>query len=273
MFCDLELAARIERAECRLVADACANVAWRIADVLVAPIGAGLAAFVEPNSPLDKVVGLGFGEFDEAAFVAFEQAMAERGAAVQVELATLADPSVGKWLTGRGYALVGVENVLGRGLPLADARASAGEIAIADSGADEFESWLGVMVDGFLAPDVQGLPSHEQFEREVMESTMRDFTSARGVVRYLARSANHPIGAAAMRSFEGVAQLCGAATLPEHRRRGVQSSLLERRLIDAGRQGCTVAVVTTSPGSKSQQNVQRQGFALLYARNILRREP
>ena len=72
---------------------------------------------------------------------------------------------------------------------------------------------------------------------------------------------------------EGIAQLCGASTLPAERRRGVQSALLARRLDDAGRGGCTVAVVTTQPGSKSQQNVQRQGFDLLYSRNILRREP
>ena len=30
-----------------------------------------------------------------------------------------------------------------------------------------------------------------------------------------------------------------------------------------------VAVVTTAPGSKSQQNVQRQGFQLLYTRAVL----
>jgi hypothetical protein len=31
----------------------------------------------------------------------------------------------------------------------------------------------------------------------------------------------------------------------------------------------TIAVVTTQPGSKSQQNVQRQGFDLLYTRAVL----
>ncbi len=33
--------------------------------------------------------------------------------------------------------------------------------------------------------------------------------------------------------------------------------------------GCDVAVVTTQPGSKSQQNTQRAGFDLLYTRAIL----
>ena len=40
----------------------------------------------------------------------------------------------------------------------------------------------------------------------------------------------------------------------------------------AAASGSEVAVVTTQPGSKSQQNVQRQGFELVYARAILVRE-
>jgi hypothetical protein len=67
----------------------------------------------------------------------------------------------------------------------------------------------------------------------------------------------------------GVAQLTGAATVPAHRRHGVQTALLAARLADAARTGCDIAVVTTQPGSKSQQNVQRQGFDLLYTRAVL----
>jgi hypothetical protein len=44
--------------------------------------------------------------------------------------------------------------------------------------------------------------------------------------------------------------------------------LLDARLRDARRAGCDIAVVTTAPGSKSQQNAQRHGFALLYARAL-----
>jgi ribosomal protein S18 acetylase RimI-like enzyme len=72
-----------------------------------------------------------------------------------------------------------------------------------------------------------------------------------------------------LRISDGLAQLSGAATLPAHRRRGVQSALLRARLVDAAAAGCDLAVVTTDPGSKSQENVQRAGFELLYARAIL----
>jgi hypothetical protein len=53
----------------------------------------------------------------------------------------------------------------------------------------------------------------------------------------------------------------------------VQTALLATRLADAAAAGCDIAVVTTAPGSQSQQNVQRRGFQLLYTRAILVKAP
>ncbi|MCL9794272.1 GNAT family N-acetyltransferase, partial [Frankia sp. AgKG'84/4] len=75
-----------------------------------------------------------------------------------------------------------------------------------------------------------------------------------------------------LRTCDGVAQFGGAATVPAHRRRGIQSALVAARFVDATAAGCDIAVVTTQPGSKSQQNVQRQGFDLLYTRAILTKQ-
>jgi hypothetical protein len=53
----------------------------------------------------------------------------------------------------------------------------------------------------------------------------------------------------------------------------VQTALLSARLADAVAAGCDVAVITTQPGSKSQQNAQRRGFDLLYTRAVLVKQP
>jgi hypothetical protein len=45
------------------------------------------------------------------------------------------------------------------------------------------------------------------------------------------------------------------------------------RLADAAAAGCDVAVILTQPGSKSQQNAQRQDFDLLYTRAVLVKHP
>src|SRR4051795_8200985 len=117
LFCDTALAARIERAE----ADVMAAVS-----PFVVPIAGGVATFVEPGSPFNKVAGLGFGGVPAAAELdAIEAAFAERGAPVQAEVAHLADPAVARMLIERGYRLVSFENVLGLALEAGVERVAA----------------------------------------------------------------------------------------------------------------------------------------------------
>jgi len=191
---------------------------------------------------------------------------------VQIELAHLADPATGALLTERGYRLVSFENVLGRAINGEPGRITPPGVEVRPSGDEEFELWLDVVADAVAHSDTQGVPSHEEFPREVIEAAERDFAAA-GVLRYAALRDGVIAGGASFHMAEGIAQLTGAATAPAHRRRGVQTALLSARLADAAAAGCDIAVVTTQPGSKSQQNVQRQGFDLLYTRAILVKQP
>ncbi len=271
-FCDVALACRIERAEQSLLVDAMTKVQERLPDCLGVPIAGGFAAYTEPGSPLNKVIGLGFAPFDAGAWELVEREYDCRKAPIQVEISTLADPAVARFLTTRGYQLVGVENVLGRSLT-APVDSLPSDVSIETSPAADLAHWLDLVVSGFLAPDTQGVASHESFAREVLLRIMGDFVAAAGVERFVARRGQEILGGGTMRRHLGIAQLCGASTLPAHRRTGVQSALLAHRLRHAAQNGCELAVVTTMPGSKSQQNMQRQGFVLLYSRNVLVREP
>ena len=107
----------------------------------------------------------------------------------------------------------------------------------------------------------------DEFPRDVVDRAERDFAEA-GVTPYVALVDGTLAGGGSMRVTDGVAQLTGAATAPDHRRRGVQRALLAARLRDGARAGADIAVVTTAPGSLSQRNVQRRGFHLLYTRAI-----
>jgi GNAT superfamily N-acetyltransferase len=265
------MAARIERAEAGLIAAASAAARRRTGggNGFVIPVAGGVACFAEEGSPVNKVAGLGFdGVPTSSALDEVEQAFAACRSAVQVELAHLGEPGIGAVLTGRGYRLESFENVLGLALDAGAGRAAPPGIEVRLSGPEEFEPWIDVVVDGFAHPDDQGVPSHEEFPREIIANAMRDFVAA-DVRRYVAVCDGVVVGAASYRAADGVAQFTGAATAPAHRRRGVQTALLSARLADAAAAGCDVAVVTTQPGSKSQQNVQRQGFDLLYTRAIL----
>jgi len=275
LFCGMALAERVERAEARLIAAGSEAAHRRTTDTagFVLPIAGGVASFAEEDSPFNKVAGLGFGGVPSAADLGeVERAFAACHAPVQVELAHLADPAIGALLTERGYRLVSFENVLGLALDGEIERVTPPGVDVRPSGEDEFESWLDVVVEAVAHPDAQGVPSHEEFLRAVVAGAMRDFTAA-GVLRYIALRDGVVAGGASYRVAEGIAQFTGAATALEHRRRGVQTALLSARLAAAAAAGCDVAVVTTQPGSTSQQNAQRRGFDLLYTRAILVRQP
>lgn len=275
MFCDIALAERIERAEAQLIDDSSAAAARRRpgGGGFVMAVGGGVASFAETDSPLNKVAGLGFDGLPDADTLdAVERAFAACGTPVQMELANLADPAIGEYLTGRGYRLVSYENVLGRPLDGAPPPAPAPGIAVRPVGDDEFEAWLDIVADAVAATDAQGVPSHEEFPRDIVVNAMRDMAEA-GVRHYLATRDGAAAGGASLRIADGVAQMGGAATLAAHRHHGVHTALLATRLADAAAAGCDIAVVTTQPGSRSQQNVQRQGFDLLYTRAVLIKHP
>ena len=274
LFCDTALAQRIELAEAQLIARASEAGRRRAGTAgFVIPVAGGVASFAEAGSPFNKVAGLGFGGVPDASCLdEIERAFAACGAPVQVELAHLADPAIGALIAGRGYRLESFENVLGRALTDESARVMPSGLEVRPSGEEEFETWLDVVAEGAAHPDMQGVAWHEEFPREVVMAALRDSAEA-GVVRYAASRDGIIVGGATMRIAGRVAQLTGAATAPAHRRRGAQSALLSARLADAAAAGCDIAVITTQPGSKSQQNAQRQGFDLLYARAVLVKQP
>ncbi|MEP6917341.1 MAG: GNAT family N-acetyltransferase [Acidobacteriota bacterium] len=291
LFATGTLARRIEDAESTLIAHFGRSARPRAGElaVVVTTIGGGTAVIARPGAPFNKIAGLGFAPIDEAALAEIEREFERRKMPVRVELASLGDPAIGSLLTRRGYALSGFENVLGMavqeeefaadGNPEVDSAhapvaASAdqgiGSVTVRRSAPEEASQWLHVVGEGFAHPDTfDGPAPSEAFDRSEIDRALEDTRDVDEVVRYLATRDGQLAGGGAMRCWKGVAQLCGAATLPAHRRHGVQTALLRERLADARRDGCDVAVVTTEPGSRSQENVQRQGFAMLYTRAVL----
>lgn len=226
--------------------------------------------------PVNKLAGLGFAEMPtEAELARVEQAFTERQAPLQVELASIGDPAVGRLLTTRGYELIGFENVLG--LPLDRSRLEddrSPSVTVERTPDSETQAWIDAVATGFLHPDTyDGPPSHESVDRETMVGIFADIQAVPTFERFYAKRDGVVAGGASLRLDHGIAQLAGAATLPAHRRHGVQTALLRHRLREAATRGCDIAVVTTQPGSKSSENVQRFGFAILYVRAILIKAP
>ena len=277
MYATASLAARIERAECAMLRDLAGGASRRLPPEarIAIDVGGGVALFLGHGSPANKLAGLGFDAPPaSAALDAVEAAFAAHGAPLQAELSSLGDPAVGRLLTDRGYRLIGFENVLGLDLTRAAIEAHRDPaIEMARVTAAETDAWMDAVADGFAHPDTfDGPPSHESFDREAIARIFADALATPSFERYLARRNGAVAGGASLRRDTGIAQLAGAATVPAHRRHGVQTALLRHRLRESAHRGCDVAVVTTQPGSKSTENVQRFGFAILYVRAVLVKE-
>jgi GNAT superfamily N-acetyltransferase len=274
MFASTDLARRIEAAEAAASAGMARAIIARgvVPGAFAQPAAGGMAVFTGVDAPLTKVIGAGFGTLPDADTLdGIEERFFAQGAEVRYEIASLADPELLRTLTARGFELHGFENVLGLALPAGTSEAGTPIDVVP---ADDPVAWRNTLIDGFSVPD-EGVPSApgESFPREALERAFQDLATDRAFTMFLARIDGSTAGAAGLRVIHGVAQLCGAATLPGFRRRGVQSTLLRERLTWAAGHGSDLAVVTTQPGSRSQHNAQRAGFALLYTRAVLIRRP
>jgi GNAT superfamily N-acetyltransferase len=275
VFATPELAARIDRAEGRLCAGIARQIAAQASDegTDIVEIGGGVAVFAGLGSPTNKMIGVGFEGVPRAdALDAVEQIFAARHAPLQAEVSTLADPAFHAGLVSRGYQPHGFENVLGNPLSGVD-RAASSDIVVEPVPPARLAEWVEIMVTAFAVPDVGGVGGDSVPPSAEVRRWTTLSVQVPGFEIVAARIGHEWAGGGSLRTDGRIAQLCGAATLPAFRRRGVQSALLAWRLARAREAGCEVAVVTTQPASKSQQNAQRAGFHLLYSRQLLVRPP
>ncbi len=263
VFCSIELCRRIESA----VAEDLGRAA-ESAGGFTLEVGGGTAIFAGAQSPLTKVVGV---DLDPAALAEVEELFTASDAGVVVELPSLADPDVALALGERGYRLAGFEVVLGQALDGESSVQIREDIEVRQSPPGELESWLDIIVAGFMAPDEEDGPAVEPVSRIELRKAVRSMAGRAN--RHVGLRGGELVAASSMSLEDGIAFLGGAATLRSHRRQGLQTAMLEHRLAVAQDHGAPLACVTTTPGSKSNQNVQRRGFTPLYTRALMMFSP
>ena len=265
MFADSEMASLLERAEAAAMKTMVSALVRKTSGAFTLDLGRGVATYARADSPLNKVIGVGLdGALDPARLAEVEHAYRARAEAVRVEISTLAQPAAFEQLAARGYRLLGFENVLGRSLT-SELPTPSTDIAVGP--ARTVDDYRQTVIDGFTQPDATGVVL-DQLTHRVVADAIDDSLADPGAL-YVASSQGRLAGAGSMRIHDEVAVFTGAATLPAYRRRGVQSALIARRLLDARDRGARLAIITTAPGTQSTANVMKHGFALLYARAVL----
>lgn len=118
----------------------------------------------------------------------------------------------------------------------------------------DLERWQETSAAGWGHVDPEARSVSDAFTRAA------HVTDGDGMVLAFELGNDGPVGCASMTIRDGVAMLGGMSTRPEHRRRGVQTALVRRRLAMAEEQGCDLIAATASTGSDSERNLMRLGF-------------
>ena len=260
LFSDLALARRLERAEghaCMTFAQARRNLFPETGTCWMESAGAQVV-FGGIDSPVTQTFGLGiFEELTESSLDTIERFFLDRGAHVDHEVSPLAGVAALSLLCARRYRPIEISSVMVRAVEQ-PAPESPATIKVRVPGPDEAQLWAEISAKGW---------AHERPE-------LMDFMRQFGAIAFarehgpcfLAELDGHPAAAGALWIRDGVALFSGAATIPEMRRRGLQSALLEARMRYAFDRGCDLAMMVAEAGGESQRNAERKGFRIAYTR-------
>jgi ribosomal protein S18 acetylase RimI-like enzyme len=220
----------------------------------------GHMIFAGLGSPIGRVTGAGLDRpFTADDLNRIEQFYRSHGAPPQVDLTPLHEPDVFEMFKQRGYAIAELNNVLFRKLEVEEKfLPDPAGCEIRRSQLEEAEI-TGAIVESAFFPD--GAP--EPFRGLItplyrMERALAFVASVNGKLV--------ACGTGLVIPEHKVFALCGAGTLADYRKRGLQTALLRARMAAAAEAGCKYAVVVTQGGSASQRNVERLGFQVAYSK-------
>ena len=249
----IELSRRLERAE----GHACAMFAEAHGTEWIECAGT-YAVFNGPDSPVTQTFGLGlFEDLNAQTLDTIEKFFFDRKASVAHEVSPFAGVAALNLLCDRGYRPIEISNVMVRETGRSSANTPK-EIRVRVAEPNESQLWADTLKRGWL----HEFPDLEEFfnENGAISAATKDS------VRFIAELEGKPGAAGALNIHNGVALLGGASTVPEMRRRGLQTALIETRMKYAEEHGCDLLMLVAEPGSKSQRNAERNGFRVAYTR-------
>jgi GNAT superfamily N-acetyltransferase len=259
-FSDLALSKRLERAEghaCFQYAEAQRRLFPNSGAAWIECAGA-YAVFNGVDSPITQSFGLGlFEELTSVSLDVIERFFLDRGALVHHEVSPFAGVPALDLLCKRNYRPIELSNVLYRSVEQSATEPQA-DVRVRVTGPEEAQLWTDISARGW---------AHEHPElREVVLQLGTIISAREDGPCFLAEVDGKPGAAGVLSIYDKVALFGGASTVPELRRRGLQTALLHERMRYAADHGCDLAMMVAVPGSDSQRNAARKGFRIAYTR-------
>ena len=261
-FVDQALARRFESAEEMPQVD-CARMLQKLHPEIGAafePFCGGHMIFAGLKSPIGHAAGLGFiGPVSASDLDRLEAFYKSHDAPAQLDLCPLTDSSVLELVSARRYAIAELNNVLYCPLQPVVSLETPLDVQIRRGRPEEAALFSQIVAHSFFdnADPPDGFAD--------MLSPLFAFPES---LTFLASVNGVPVAAAAGRIIpeHRIFALFGAGTLPDFRKRGIQTALLRTRLKAAADAGCEYAVVITRGGTISERNCIRLGFRIAYSK-------
>ncbi len=260
VFADLDLSRRLERAEgqaCLEFAEARRRLYPDSGATWIECAGA-YAVFDGVDSPVTQSFGLGLSEpLSQASLDRIESFFLERGAGVVHEVSPLAGIETLDLLCTRGYRPVELSSVMYRPVER-PVRKDHGAIIVRVAAIEDAPLWASVSARGWAH-------EHPELQDFLEQFGAIAFARQQGV-NFIAELDGEPGATGTLCLHDRVALFGGASTIPEMRRRGLQTALLEARMSYAFDRGYELAMMVTEAGSQSQRNAERKDFRIAYTR-------
>jgi len=260
VFSDLALSRRLERAEgyaCAQFAEARRRL-WPRQSTEWVEVAGTYAVFDGVDSPVTQSFGLGvFEALSLASLEVIERFFFDRGAAAVHEVSPHAGVTAFDLLCARNYRPIEISNVLCRDVERPGTEDNR-SVRVRVIGPEESQHFAAISASGWAHEH----PELLEFLRQIGPIA----TAREGGVCFIGEIDGIPGAAGVLSIHDGVALFGGSATVPELRRRGLQSALLRERMRYAVDHGCDLAMMVAAPGSDSQRNAERKGFKIAYTR-------
>ena len=220
----------------------------------------GHVIFAGLGSPIGRATGLGLDrEFRTEDLNRIEHFYRSHEAPSQVDLTPLHDAAVFEMCKQRGYSIAELNNVLYRRLDPSEKFSDPPASCTIRRGRPEEARELGAIVERAFFPE--GAP-------EAFRDLLTPLYQMDGALTFAASVEGKMAACGAGLVIPGhrIFAVCGAGTKAEFRGRGLQTALLQARLMAAAEAGCEYAVVVTQGGTPSQRNCERLGFRVAYSK-------
>lgn len=204
---------------------------------------------------MDKAIGVALdGPMTAGDLDRIEAFYADVGIPTKIALCPITDPSSFRLLAERRYVISDHLNVLSRSLD------DLPSPTVTVEPASDFLAWAALVRRGMGGPEAP-----DAVRGETIAVVLG---GAPQMSAFVASIDGAPAGGGGLLVDQGIASLFATSVMPEHRRKGVQGSLVAARLAHAKMLGCDLAISMTDVGSDSQRNLERLGFRVGYTATV-----